>query len=230
MYSQFVKSFNENGFAILEDLLSESEIDQILSASKNFKNAENGNYRPVMMPHREDKTFMRFMCNEKIVEILKEIVGGEISGLQSELFYGKPGIPGFAAHQDNFFVQANPKYFVSAWTALDDVSPENGGLFVYPGSHKDGLFPVEKLDSQEHASQDPNARTNQTVIPKEFKKQDVVLKRGSTLFIHAHVVHGSYHNSSKNWRHAILNTYIKKGESFRPGKYAQREEITLESF
>ena len=37
---------------------------------------------------------------------------------------------GFSPHQDNFFVDARGDTFISAWIALTDVCPENGGLII----------------------------------------------------------------------------------------------------
>lgn len=220
--------YHDRGFHIEENLISSDICDQVIEASLQLENAMNRTYRPSMMPHKTHSLFFELMKNTKVVHIISKIVGGKVSGIQSELFYCKPGTPGFAPHQDNFFVQAPPNNFASAWIALVDVIPKSGGLIVYPESHKEGDLPVQDFDKEEYASQDPNARKMGTIIPEKYKPIHPSLKKGSVLFIHGHVVHASNKNESHYNRYVLLNTYIKQGVSFRPGQYAAREEIALE--
>lgn len=220
--------YQDRGFHIEENVIPADVCDQIIEASSQLENALNGTYRPSMMPHKTHPLFLEFMKTTKIVSIISRLVGGKVSGIQSELFYCKPGTPGFAAHQDNFFVQAPQNHFASAWTALVDVTPKSGGLIVYPESHKEGDLPVQEFDKEEYVSQDPNARRMGTIIPEKYKPLHPSLKKGSVLFIHGHVVHASNENESTYNRYVLLNTYIKQGVYFRPGQYAGREEIPLE--
>jgi phytanoyl-CoA hydroxylase len=131
-------------------------------------------------------------------------------------------------HQDNFYVEANYGIFASAWIALTDTCQEKGGLIVYPGSHKEGALPVRKLNLALESSQDPNANNEETIVPPQYIKTHVSVPRGAALFIHGHLVHGSNTNSTDQWRYVLLNTYIKRGESFRPGNYAKRAEVILD--
>ena len=55
-----------------------------------------------------------------------------------------PNTQGFNAHQDNTFVQAKGNTFISAWVALTDVTPVNGGLIIWPKSHKDKQIDFEE--------------------------------------------------------------------------------------
>ena len=41
------------------------------------------------------------------------------------------------------------------------------------------------------------------------------------------LVHASNNNISKDFRHALLCTYIKKGANFRPGNTAKRKSFGL---
>ena len=58
-----------------------------------------------------------------------------------------PGTKGFSPHQDNTYVKAEGNTFVSAWIALTDVSKENGGLMIWPETHKE-----ENLESRQNES------------------------------------------------------------------------------
>ncbi|HEU5281040.1 MAG TPA: phytanoyl-CoA dioxygenase family protein [Gammaproteobacteria bacterium] len=217
----------ENGYYIHENLLSDEECEQLIKASANLENAKNGTYTPQMMPHRQNELFLHDMKKPAMIQILNQLLSGTAAGLQTEFFFCKPGTRGFSLHQDNFFVQAPYGAFASAWVALTDTYLEKGGLIVYPGSHKEGQLPVRKLQLEKDTSQDPNANNEETIVPDQYRPINAVVPKGAALFIHGHVVHGSNPNTTNEWRQVLLNTFIRKGEPFRPGNYAQREEITL---
>jgi ectoine hydroxylase-related dioxygenase (phytanoyl-CoA dioxygenase family) len=224
---QNLEFYEDNGYFIQENVFSSDECDALINASTELDNARNSTYRPSMMPHRVDQIYLKAMASPKLANIMDNLVGGLAAGIQTEFFYCKPGTRGFSLHQDNFFVEAPLGQFASAWCALTDVTPENGALIVYPGSHKEGLLPVRKLELGEHASQDPNANNEECVVPNKYKPITPSVAKGSVLFIHGHVVHGSNPNSSNRWRQVLLCTYIKSGAPFRAGRYAKRSEVKL---
>jgi ectoine hydroxylase-related dioxygenase (phytanoyl-CoA dioxygenase family) len=222
-----LSSYQELGFHIEENVLSAAECARYIEASLLLENARNKTYRPQMMPHRENPLYLEVLRHPKIVSIMNQLVDGKAVGLQTELFYCKPGTRGFSLHQDNFFVQAPYGAFASAWVALTDTYFEKGGLIVYPGSHKEGLLPVRKLNLVEDTAQDPNANNEECIVPPQYQIVNASVPQGAVLFIHGHVVHGSNPNITDEWRYVLLNTYVRDGEPFRPGNYARREAIEL---
>lgn len=221
-------AYEECGFHIERGVFEPAECDVLVEAGRRLPNFQAGNNRPAMNPHREDAAFLRAMANPRLVGIMRQLCRGGVSGLQSEFFYGSPGTPGFAPHQDNFFVEAPEDAFSSAWLALVDVEPENGALYLFPGSHRKGLLPVKKLDGRPNPNQDPNATSQAVVLPAGSPTVDARLRRGDVLFIHCLAAHGSHKNTSPAWRYALLNTYIRRGAPFRPGRYAGRVEVNLD--
>jgi phytanoyl-CoA hydroxylase len=219
--------YQEKGFFIEENLFSDEECAQLIQAASDLENAKNATYRPQMMPHRTNPLYLNAMRKPALTHIINQLVGGKAAGLQTELFYCKPGTRGFSLHQDNFFVQAPLGTFASAWIALTDTYFEKGGLIVYPGTHKEGLLPVRKLTLSKDSAQDPNANNEETVVPPHYPLLNANVPKGAALFIHGHLVHGSNTNQTDEWRYVLLNTYIREGEYFRPGNYAQRETVEL---
>jgi phytanoyl-CoA hydroxylase len=219
--------YNEHGYHIEHDIFSPQECSVLIEAAGKLENAKNGSYRPTMMPHRHDEIFVIAMRKKAIATIISELVGGEPAGIQSEFFYCKPGTRGFSLHQDNFYVEAAQGVFASAWCALTDTYFEKGGLIVYPGTHVEGNLPVRKLDLKPDTAQDPNANNEETIVPPQYKAINATVPKGAVLFLHGHTVHASNPNKTDEWRYVLLNTYIKKGEKFRPGNYAKRAEVDL---
>jgi ectoine hydroxylase-related dioxygenase (phytanoyl-CoA dioxygenase family) len=219
--------YEKNGYWIEEGVFSDAECSRLIDASTRLENYVNGTYRPMMMPHRVNALYLEAMRNPKIVASIARAVGGRPVGLQTEFFYCKPGTRGFSLHQDNFFVEAAPGVFASAWCALTDTYAEKGGLIVYPGTHKEGLLPQRKLLLGKDIGQDPNANNEETLVPGHYEPLNVRVPRGAALYIDSHLVHGSNPNQTQEWRHVLLNTYIREGESFRAGRYAQRAPVPL---
>jgi phytanoyl-CoA hydroxylase len=182
-----------------------------------------------MMPHRTETTFMEALRNPKIVNIMERLLAGRVSAIQSQFFFCKPGTIGFASHQDNYYVEASGDAFASAWSPLQDVKRDMGCLIVYPGTHREPILPVREVSVPHDPGQDPNAHTQEVVIPEGYQPVDMIVPGGSTLFLHAHTVHASHKNVSDRWRRVLLTTYIRSGAAFRPGRSAGRAEVDLYS-
>lgn len=220
--------YREHGYYIEEGVFSDAECAELIEAAKTLENYQNGTHRPMMMPHRHHPLYVKALKQPKLVASIAQAVGGKPVGLQTEFFYCKPGTRGFSLHQDNFFVEAPDGVFASAWCALTDTYLEKGGLIVYPGTHKEGMLPVKKIDVAKDAGQDPNANNEETVVPPKYKPINASVPKGAALYIHGHLVHGSNANKTDEWRYVLLNTYIRENEPFRAGRYAQRAPVVLD--
>lgn len=222
-----LQMYHKLGFHIEENVFSADDCARYIAAAGELENAKNQSFRPQMMPHRDNPLYLEALRHPALVNIMNHLVDGDAVGLQTEFFYCKPGTRGFSLHQDNFFVQAPMGVFASAWIALTDTYFEKGGLIVYPGTHKEGLLPVRKLDLVKDTAQDPNANNEECVVPTHYQLINATVPKGAVLFIHGHLVHGSNPNTTNEWRYVLLNTYIRRGEIFRAGNYARREAIDL---
>jgi ectoine hydroxylase-related dioxygenase (phytanoyl-CoA dioxygenase family) len=221
--------YKEHGFQIELDVWSAAEMAAIKQAARKLPDFLNGSYIPTLNPHRLEDTFLKALCKKKLVEIMRRMVHGKVSGLQTQYFFGKPGTKGFAMHQDNFYVESKQDAFASAWNPFVDISPKVGGLIVYPGSHLEPILPVDKFEEQQTAGQDKNARREQVRLPEKYQPVSVVTPAGSVVFIHGHNVHSSHDNQTDIYREVLLCTYLRAGEKFRPGFSAKRNEVDVEA-
>jgi len=224
---QALAQFNDSGYFVAPNMLSVDFCDSLIAAARRFSNAVEGHFHPVMHPHLLDPLFMKALSHPGIVRVMNSVLRGKVDGLQTEFFYGRPGVTGFAPHQDNFFVEAESSTFASAWVALTDVGTHNGGLYGFPGTHALGRLPVRRLERGPVEGQDPNANNEETVIPDGFASIDIIAPKGSVIFLHAYFAHGSHVNASSDFRYALLCTYIREGAHYRSGRYAKRTAIPL---
>ena len=220
--------YQESGLHLEKNLLDSKTCDDLITIANDFDAVKSGDFRTVLQPHRISEKFMQMLVHPGIVRVVRQIVGEKISALHSQFFYGKPETPGFQPHQDNRFVNAPAGQFVSVWIALTDVSKENGGLFIYPGTHREPLLDVNEVPFEESLLQDRNALRLQCSVPANYNSIDLVMSKGSCAFLDGNTVHGSYRNDSEKNRHALLITYIRRGAPFVPGQYAKREEIPID--
>lgn len=213
----------------VEPKLFQSELcEELISTANKFPAVQGGDYRTALQPHRRAEVFMRALCHPRVANIMRRILGGDISGIQTQFFYGKPGTPGFQPHQDNRFVNAPQGAFASVWVALTDVNPQNGCLYIYPESHHEPLLDIQEVEAPNTMLQDINALRLRCVIPEKYQPSDLAMSKGDGAFFDGHTIHGSHANESDGHRYALLMTYVRRGVPFTPGRYAQREEVPIE--
>jgi phytanoyl-CoA hydroxylase len=137
-------------------------------------------------------------------------------------------------HQDMaYFPWSNPNNVVACWTAMADVTKENGCLVVLPGSHKAGL-----RDHSVPKWMVGNAGFH-TVADMEWKGDDATksglqyaeMKAGDTIFFHPFVVHGSGFNNSKQCRKSMTVHYASARSKYfsvadTPQDYVAKEIMT----
>lgn len=229
-YDTALKSFSSEGFYLQPDVWTDQQMQRLLQRSHEWDNYVNKSYLSVMNPHKSDPLFMDALANPNIISILQKMFDGPVSAVQSQFFYGPPGCAGYSHHQDNFFLQADPRFFISVWSSFEKTSAANGGLIVYPKSHVLPILPVTDVPPERRGpGQDPNSDKVECHLPHgNFTAVDIQTKPGMSLFIHANLIHASHSNQTTDrFRHVLLTTYIKTGTPFRSGNYAKREEVPL---
>ncbi|HTO68378.1 MAG TPA: phytanoyl-CoA dioxygenase family protein [Myxococcota bacterium] len=134
-----------------------------------------------------------------------------------KLNFKRPGGAPFPWHQDSpyfAFECGHVDRLVSVQVYLDDASPENGCLWMIPGSHRAGVLPglsergvLGKL------------YTDVARALAEAPRVPLAAPAGSAIFFHGDVVHGSQVNRSSGSRRAFVLTYQPSGhpQFRRPG-------------
>jgi len=225
-FPEVLKAFNHDGYFVGPGLLTAAECDTLIAAAQNLESARNGSLLPVMQVHQVEPLFYKTFGHPKIISIMDQLCGGRVVGIQTQFYFTPPERAGLGFHQDNYFVEAPNDSFASAWIPLVDVEKSNGGLYAFPGTQTCGKLPVQKINT---TGKDKRETVyEETVLPPGFQKVDLSAKRGSVVFIHGYLVHGSYQNHSQSNRYVILNTYVREGVPFRSGLTAKREEVKFD--
>ena len=146
--------------------------------------------------------FTRLLMNPKLLDALEDIMDTSDILLHHTKAHIKPpekGAP-YLMHQDYPYFPFKKHTMLAVFVHLDDTTPENGGLCVYPGSHKLGPLPVRQL-SDERADKyfyvDPDKYPISEATPVSAKKGEIII------FSYL-LLHGSYLNLSNRPRRMFL--------------------------
>jgi phytanoyl-CoA hydroxylase len=114
-------------------------------------------------------------------------------------------------HQDiRYWSFARPD-LISVWLALGEEYPENGGLFVIPGTHR-GELEAERLDGQLFLRTD--LPQNKPLIDN---RQPVRLSAGDVLFFHARTFHAAGRNQTGESKYSAVFTFRAEDNPPRAG-------------
>ena len=103
----------------------------------------------IHFPHKISELMFDALRHPKVVSVLTELLGPNVKAMQSMLFVKQAGKPGQAWHQDEFYIPTRDRSLIGAWIALDDATIENGGLWIIPGSHQNGvLYPMRQHEDE----------------------------------------------------------------------------------
>ncbi|MEM1210318.1 MAG: phytanoyl-CoA dioxygenase family protein [Planctomycetota bacterium] len=155
-----------------------------------------------LQPHVYDDLSMRMLIDARIEAVIAALLGEPPIAAQSMFYYKPPGGLGQALHQDNLYLRVRPKTCVAAWTAIDRSHPENGGLYICPGTQDMALACPELANPKE-------SFTSHFVRPPAgIEPVPAILDPGDVLFFGGSIVHGSRPNTTRGeWRRSFICHY-----------------------
>ena len=209
-----INFYNDQGYLLVEDVISENQhkemlalVDGFFEKSKMIKENDNifdledghssdkPRLKRIKQPHQHSQFFWDIIKESKIEEILRDLLGDNVSLKTSKLNTKAPG--GGAAvewHQDWAFYPHTNDNVLALGLMLNDVDIDNGPLMVIPESHKgpvlshfnNGVFcgAIDPDDSDFDMS----------------KAVTLTGKARSMTIHHARTLHGSSPNNSKRDR------------------------------
>ena len=233
LQDEIAEAYDRDGYIVVRNVFSESEVERLREETVEICNGKRGDIMgsdmvadgaddaeeamrrvlAIHFPHKVSDLMKSTLTKPAIVGVLKAIIGPDVKCMQSMLFVKNAGKPGQAWHQDEFYIPTRDRSLAGIWIALDDARIDNGGLWMHPGSHKDGvIYPAkahgdERFDSSAEAYDFPYEREGG--VPVEADAGDVVI-------FHGYVLHRSLSNTRKEgYRRAIVN-HVMSARSMLP--------------
>jgi ectoine hydroxylase-related dioxygenase (phytanoyl-CoA dioxygenase family) len=218
---QDVALYRENGYLVVRDVLSRSEVEELRRVTDEFvekaravsahdeiydledsHSAAEPRVRRIKTPHLWHPTYAAMVRHANILEALKRLWGPSIRFDVSKLNlkaagYGAP----VEWHQDWAFYPHTNDDLAAVGIMIDDVDDENGPLLVVAGSHQGAIFD-HHADGVFCGAMDPARRE----VAYE-KAVALTGPAGSITIHHVRTVHGSATNTSGRPRRLLLHQY-----------------------
>jgi len=221
---QLAKSFNKNGYVIIDLNLNKKSINNI----NNDVNKYTSNIIPTSEDYKKDKSIQsnvytytnspRLFEGWKKSESIKNLCLNEQILETLEFLYDRKPFP-FSTinfikgsnqpfHSDTIHFHSVPKLWMTGvWIALEDVTKESGALKIIPGSHKWDLWNYQDLglshpDDIENGEL-VNYREYETFLKSlietnNVKEEIIELKEGQAIIWAANLLHGGSKILDKN--------------------------------
>ena len=127
-------------------------------------------------------------------------------------------------HQDIRYWGFTRPDLVSVWLALGDEFPDNGSLYVIPGSQK---LTLDRSRLDESLFFRDDLPENQ---PSLDRAQPVELRAGDALFFHCKTLHSAKRNATDEVKYSVVFTFRPHDNPPRPGtRSASQPEMILPS-
>ncbi len=136
------------------------------------------------------------ICNHLLITNKAPFIGPDVEWHQEFLNINSYA-PGYEVNKD-----ANK--FAQLYMAIDEHTLENGTLFIFEGSHKEGLLPSEDIINN-HLNHKRRVKYDSLkMVSSKYKLKPLLLKPGQSVLFNHLLVHGSPTNCSPYRRRALL--------------------------
>ena len=208
--------YNQKGYVILRELFSQTECDDFvgymmdLHAGRRkldgFTLRQADEWGRTHTQHAYDPIAMEWLIDVRLRQPLYDCLGEDADGIQTMYFWKGSEQ---RRHQDQFYL---PRC-ISAWIALQDISIENGTIYVQPSSHKNRL--ITRHDFEETGDfhgMDYNDAVDLLFEENNLPEIEVEASPGDVVFFHGVLIHrGGPILNRESFRHVLANHYIPHG-------------------
>jgi phytanoyl-CoA hydroxylase len=203
---QSILNFEKEGFLILNNYLSGTEVDTINTTIDDLLKTKKVKFRygnKIMFAIHQSSLLTAVGNNEKLLNLLSSLIGGELKLFQSINF-----LMGSEqhTHSDSIHMTTYPLGgLLGVWIALEDIELDNGPLHYYPGSHKLPYYLNSDYDNEGSyfllGNKDYTAyerMLEQKIASHAIDKKVFTAKKGDLLVWHANLMHGGEPHLNKN--------------------------------
>ena len=194
------------GFVLPEGNLTSGDADADADPGARKAPAPEDVVSKVFGLHRDD-TFGGFAASPKVTALFVDLIGPSVDCFLSQFIFKNPGAWGQPWHQDSYYFPFDPPrpiYGISL--AVTEGVPENGGLHVIPGSHREPVHthvpdrrPGANYGYVEVADRDMSAA------------EPMVMAPGDVLLFDSHLIHRSGDNTTDRRRAAMTYHFAATG-------------------
>ncbi len=211
-----IEAYREEGYFVLEKVFTQEEMEALgaLIEAHHERHEQRlqevgvegiSRAKEIAFTHdlaEQDEAIRAFVTRPEFVAISTTFLGPDVDLYWNQSVYkGPDGRAQFPWHQDDGYTRVEPSPYLTLWLAINDATPENGCIWVRPGSHQGGLAPHERtpIGLACHSLEDPDQGV---VVP---------VKSGSMAVFQSLTMHKSGVNRSSGTRKAYVIQYSVAG-------------------
>ena len=229
-----IQFYQNNGFIVIEDFLSQEELDHwriavttaveerggIKIPGKDIKTGEADGinddadyfakvFDQLLNLWQTNEEVKKLMLDQRIGKMAAQLAG--VDGIRiwhDQALIKRPWANPTAWHLDTPFWSFSDRNAISIWVALDNATLENGCLFFIPGSHK--LTGFDKITIGK------NMDGIFEIYPGLINTKPVAapMKAGSCSFHNGLTIHGANANMTNESRRAFTCSYMPEGNRY----------------
>lgn len=195
---QNIIEWSKRGYMVLENYFSPATCDAINEEiDKLMKNgALKFKWGNKLMFANKKSELIRHATQDKVIsQLLNFLLDKKMVPFQTINFINGSGQK---AHSDSIHMTTYPLgYLIAIWVALEDVHPDSGPLFYYPGSHKlpyllnnDWNADNSFLSLGKNDYPDYEDMVEELLKKNKFPREELIAKKGDVLIWHANLIHG----------------------------------------
>ncbi len=195
---KIAQEYHDNGFVVISGLFDERLIDQVQRETEKafdpkiplttFRNEQR-----IQDLWTVSDPVKSLSCTPSVIAILEMLYGREAVPFQTLNFCVGTQQRG---HSDTVHFSSLPaKYMCGVWVALEDITPENGPVFYYPGSHRLPEYNFahiknELLDTGYEVYKEYEDFIEKIVAKHSLQKKAFYAKKGDALIWSSNIIHG----------------------------------------
>jgi ectoine hydroxylase-related dioxygenase (phytanoyl-CoA dioxygenase family) len=210
-----VRQFHEEGYCVLEGVVPERYVEDLRAECQRFIDARDAEMdrlgvEKLNLDHKGRRYFLRayhdsqkvreFLHSELMADVVRATLG-ETAYLFHDQYVVKAAEKGmkFGWHQDSGFTDAAHEPYLSCWITLDDVTEENGTVYILPYSRAGTRGLVEHVLDE--------ATNDRVCYTGDDPGEPVVAPAGSIACFSSVTFHRSGPNTTDKARRVFLAQY-----------------------
>lgn len=214
MYNTDINKFDEYGYVVITDFLTESQHKELnIECATLTQYAEsleinqddwilNSPHNPCKLDGAMAKSnvFRDLGRHPILTGAARTILGYDNIDTYISKFFPMVPKKGFSVdwHQDNFYIQADRSKLISCDVFVNGADPQNGCLRIVPKSHLNGVLPH---DNSSHGVFNWLTVDDSDVL-------DISINEPFAILFHVDLVHGCYINTSDRYRYSVAWEYM----------------------
>ena len=204
-----IEQYERDGYASPVRIMAERDAVGLRERTEAFEAAQG---KPV---HDKQRTkcglllpwVYGLVTNKALLDAVEDLIGPDILMYQSGAWFKEPDSDAYVSwHQDATYYGMDPLELVTCWFAMSPATVETGCMQVLPGSHKEGMLPVDYTEVMPGNMLASGQRTRYPI--DEDRIVTMELRPGEVSMHHICLIHSSRPNRSGDRRLGFSIAYM----------------------